>query len=330
MSARGFAERRPVSREAVPPTDELLLLAEQALAINPQTVTTAFARVFFETNFQPMRLAGSKGFVTAYFEPVVEASREKTDEYSYPLYQRPEDLVKIDKENPPKGVTPGQEYARKTGNGYTDFYNRSQIDKGALKDRNLELFWLKSAIDGFYIHIQGSARLALTDGSSTRVSFAGKTGHPYTSIGKVLVERGVFSVEQANMKNIREWLESDGERAMELLHRNRSFIFFTEVKGHDPDFGPIAAAGVQLMPGRSLAVDKSIHAYGTPIWLATENPLPTHSAPFQRLMIAQDTGSAIVGPQRGDIFVGSGDEAGLVAGAVRHDTDFVVLNARKP
>ncbi|MDJ0614335.1 MAG: MltA domain-containing protein [Rhizobiaceae bacterium] len=325
MSAKGFADKVPISRLAVQPTPELLKAAEKALALNVQTISNSEAREFFEEHFQPIQRPGRKGFVTAYFEPEVDASRVQTREFPYPLYKRPADLVKIDKTDPPSGVTAGLEYARKTESGFTDFYNRGEIDNGALAGRGLELFWLRSAIEGFYIHVQGSARLLFQDGSSARVSYAGKTGHPYTSIGKELVAQGTFDVDQANMTNIRAWLEEDLPRAMEMLHRNQSFIFFTELKGHDPDFGPIAAAGVQLTPGRSLAVDKSIHAYGTPVWLGTQNPLPSDTKPFQRLMIAQDTGSAIVGPQRGDIFIGSGDEAGMVAGAVRHDTDFFVL-----
>lgn len=328
MSAKGFAQKVPVSREAAKPSAELLYAAKQSLTTEFENPGKEIARRFFEDHFQPLRYKRDSGFVTAYFEPEVEASRTRTSEFTYPLYSRPEDLVKIDKNNPPNGVSPGLEYARKTGRGFSDFHDRGAIDNGALKGRGLELFWLKSAIEGFYIHVQGSARLSLTDGTSARVSYAGKTGHPYTSIGKELVAQGVFTVEQANMTNIREWLEADLERAMELLHRNRSFIFFTEVEQHDPDFGPIAAAGVQLTPGRSLAVDKTVHAYGTPVWLATRDPLPSDTTRFRRLMVAQDTGSAIVGPQRGDIFIGSGHEAGMIAGAVRHETDFIILSAR--
>ncbi len=325
MSAKGFADNVPISRLAVQPSSELLTVAEKALTIDMGSIGKEGARDFFEANFQPMKFERNSGFVTAYFEPEVEASRTKTAEFPYPLYRRPHDLVKIDKENPPEGVTPGLEYARETDDGFVDFYNRGEIDNGALADRGLELFWLKSAIEGFYIHVQGSARLSFEDGTAARVSYAGKTGHPYTSIGKELVAQGTFEVEQATMTTIRAWLEEDMPRAMEMLHRNNSFIFFTQVKGHDPEFGPIAAAGVQLTPGRSLAVDKSVHAYGTPVWLSTEKPLPSDTNPFKRLMIAQDTGSAIVGPQRGDIFIGSGDEAGMIAGAVRHDTEFVIL-----
>ncbi|MEL7429423.1 MAG: MltA domain-containing protein [Pseudomonadota bacterium] len=328
MSARGFAENAHVSREAVPPSPQLLAVAQKALRLDPSALDRETARKFFEENFKAVRKGEKSGFVTAYFEPEVEASRTKTSRFPYPLYGRPADLVKIDKENPPAGVTPGQEFARKTATGHSDFPDRGSIDKGALSGQGLELFWLKSAVEGFYIHVQGSARLSFDDGTNTRVSYAGKSGHPYTSIGKELVAQGTFTVDEANMKNMREWLDADEARALELLHRNRSFIFFTEVKGHNPDFGPVAAAGVQLTPGRSLAVDKSIHAYGTPVWLDTCEPLPGQSSRFRRLMMAQDTGSAIVGPERGDIFMGSGDEAGLVAGAVRHHTDFVILIPR--
>lgn len=328
MSAKALAERSFVSRVAVNPSQTLLDVAKKSLELDIANISRLKARKFFEQNFEPFTYKQEKGFVTAYFEPEVEASRVRTEEFSYPLYRRPDDLVKLDPDNKPKNLDPSLEWARQTGDGLIEFYDRGQIDNGALKDRGLELFWLKSVIEGFYIHIQGSARMLFRDGTSARVSYAGKTGHPYTSIGKLLVKRGVMEVEEANMVNIRTWLEEDLKRGTELLHNNRSFIFFSELQGHDPDFGPIAAAGVQLTAGRSLAVDKSKHAYGTPIWLATDEPLPGQSQTYQRLMIAQDTGSAILGEQRGDIFIGSGKEAGTLAGSVRHDTDFIVLNPK--
>ena len=329
MSARAIADGRPVSREATKPGAALVAVAKKALELQTANLGNSGSREFFEHYFQPMSVPNRDGFVTAYFEPEVSASRLRTDKYSYPLLGRPKDLVKLKVGHNQEGLSGDLEYARKTSSGLVEFYDREQIDKGALANRGLELFWVTSAIEAFYIHVQGSARLSLTDGTSARVSFAGKTGHPYTSIGKVLVQRGVFTVEEANMKNMRKWLEADIDRAMELLHQNRSYIFFAEVEGHEPGFGPIAAAGVQLTPGRSIAIDKSVHAYGTPIWIGTENPLPFDKKPFRRLMIAQDTGSAIVGPQRGDLFIGSGSEAGEIAGSVRHDTQFVILRARE-
>lgn len=328
MSAKAFAERSFVSRIAVNPSEQLREIASRALQLDIASISRDDARKFFETHFDPYTYRQKKGFVTAYFEPEVEASREETEEFPYPLYRRPHDLVKLDPDNKPENLDPSLEWAMKNGDDYKEFFDRGQIDSGALQERGLELFWLRSVVEGFYIHIQGSARLLFRDGTSARVSYAGKTGHPYTSIGKLLVKREIMPLENANMVNIRAWLEEDLERGKKLLHENRSFIFFTELEGHDPDFGPIAAAGVQLTAGRSLAVDKSVHAYGTPVWLSTDEPLPGQSQVYQRLMIAQDTGSAIVGEQRGDIFIGSGKEAGVLAGSVRHDTDFMVLNPK--
>jgi len=325
MSAKALAEKSFVSRIGVPPSEALLKVAEKALALDMNNISSLKARKFFETNFTPYNHKDNNGFVTAYFEPEVAASRVKSDKFPYPLLARPHDLLRLNDENRPKDFDPDLQYARETEDGLVEFYDRPQIDKGALADRGLELFWLKSDVEGFYIHVQGSARLLLDDGTSARVSFAGKSGHVYSSIGKIMVKRGIIALEDANMVNIRNWLEADPERGTAMLHENRSFIFFAELKGHDPDFGPIAAAGVQLTPGRSLAVDKSEHAYGTPVWLSTHKPLPSDTKPYQRLMIAQDTGSAIVGSQRGDIFIGSGKEAGILAGSVRHDTDFITL-----
>ena len=329
MSARAYVERSFVSRVAIGPSEKLLEVLKSALNLDMKRLTLAEARLFFERNFQPKAHSTQKdGFVTAYFEPTVEASRVKTEVFSYPIYRKPDDLVRLDDTAPyPEGLAPGLQYARKTTNGLTEYFDRKQIDHGALADQGLELFWVKSVVEAFYIHVQGSARLLLNDGSSARISFAGKSGHPYTSIGKLLVERGVFTPQTANMDNLRNWLEQDNARALEVLHHNRSYIFFAEIKGHHPDFGPIAAAGVQLTPGRSLAIDKSVHSYGTPIWIDTKQAMPHSDKPFTRLMIAQDTGSAIVGPQRGDIFIGSGPEAGMIAGSVRHETKFVMFEA---
>ena len=325
VSARAIVSSKAESRVAVRPSKDLVNLARKALDLDIAALSGAKARAFFEKHFLPHELKGELGFVTAYFEPEVEASRTKSSEFPAPLYKRPDDVVKLTDDIRPANLDPDLEYARQTADGLVEYYDRDAIRKGVLDGQGLELFWLKSRIEAFYIHVQGSARLKFQDGTTTRVSYAGKTGHPYTSIARVLVRRGDMTVEQANMQTIRAWLEADTDRADELLKYNRSFIFFSEVTDSDPQFGPRAAAGVQLTPGRSLAIDRTVHPYGTPIWLATEKPLPHSSRPFRRLMIAQDTGSAIVGPQRGDIFLGSGDEAGLVAGSVRHTTRFLAF-----
>lgn len=328
VSARGFANRSFVSRKGVSADAGLLEIANRALSLDNKVLGGSAARKFFEDNFDPWEYSARKGFVTAYFEPEVEASRQRSHDFPYPLYAKPPDLVRLPEGTRAGNLDPSLEWARRTVDGFEEFPDRHAIDAGALAGLGLELFWVRSAVEAFYIHVQGSARLLLDDGTSVRISYAGKSGHPYTSIGRKLVTRGVMTVDEANMVNIRQWLEADMDRALALLHENRSYIFFAELENHDPAFGPVAAAGVQLTPGRSLAVDKSWHAYGTPVWLSTEIPLPSQEKPWRRLMIAQDTGSAIVGPERGDIFLGSGKEAGILAGSVRHRTRFVVFRPK--
>ncbi len=196
---------------------------------------------------------------------------------------------------------------------------------GALAGERLELVWLKDAVDAFFIHVQGAARVALPDGTTMRVTYAAKSGHPYTSIGRVLVERGALTRETATMQGIRAWLGAHPGEAAAVMAANRSFIYFREAEVVDRSLGPVAAAKVPLTAGRSLAVDRLIHAFHTPIWVETMLP---SGGTFRRLTIAQDTGSAIVGPARGDIFFGSGDAAGEIAGSMRGGGRFVVLMPR--
>jgi membrane-bound lytic murein transglycosylase A len=180
-------------------------------------------------------------------------------------------------------------------------------------------------VDAFFIHIQGSARLALPDGRRMRVTYAAKTGHPFTAIGRILVEAGELSLAEATMDGIRGWLAERPERVRALLDRNRSFIFFREAAVEDERLGPVAAAKVPLTPMASIAVDRELHTFGTPFFIDAPTLGEIGGEPFRRLLVAQDTGSAIVGPARADIFVGSGASAGSVAGRVRHPGDFFAL-----
>lgn len=283
------------------------------------------ARAFFETWFEPARVVpdAGTGFVTGYFEPVLEASPVRTPRFSYPLYHRPNDLARIDDASRPHGMDAGFMFARKTMHGYSEYADREAIEAGALANRGLELAWIESPVDGFFVHIQGSARLLINDGAVWRISYAAKSGHPFSPIGAWLIENGHLRRQDVTMLSIRDWLNADPDRARQLMNRNRSFIFFQRTTQDDPSLGPVAAASVPLTPGRSLAVDHRLHTFGTPIHVATRQPVC--GASFQRLMVAQDTGSAIVGPARGDLFLGSGEDAGAVAGAVKHVADFHVL-----
>ncbi len=287
------------------------------------------AKAFFESWFTPYKivpqLEGQHGFVTGYFEPEVSASPVKTEKFKYPILKRPDDLVAIEDHERPASMDPSFFFAKNTNGKLSEYPDRKSIETGILDGQNLELFWFENRIDIFFIHIQGSARLILPDNSVKRISYAGKTGHPFTAIGKILIDRGALTLENVTMQSIRAWLENNPSDAGELMWRNRSFIFFQEIDHPNPDLGPIAAAGVALTPGRSLAIDHRLQTFGTPIWVSTQTPIPGSSAPFQRLMIAQDTGSAIVGPARGDLYIGSGFEAGQIAGGVKNPAEFTVL-----
>jgi membrane-bound lytic murein transglycosylase A len=286
------------------------------------------ARSFFELEFAPYEVvrAGGDGFFTGYYEPIVRGSRVPTADFRVPLYAVPDDLVAVDPDRTDPALDPSYRFARRTEAGLAAYADRAAIDAGHLQGRGLELVYLADPIDAFFVHVQGAARIELEDGRTMRVTYAAKTGHPYTSIGAVLVKAGALSLAEATMPGIRSWLRLHPEEAAGVMAKNRSFIFFREAPVADPALGPIAAAKVPLTPGRSLAVDRLLHSFHMPVFVETTLP---DGSPFTRLLIAQDTGSAIVGPARGDIFFGSGDAAGEVAGAMRAPGRFVVLVPRE-
>jgi membrane-bound lytic murein transglycosylase A len=189
----------------------------------------------------------------------------------------------------------------------------------------LELVWLEDHVEVFFIHIQGSAKIKLPDGSSMRIGFAGKNGHSYTSIGKHIVAKRLMKKSEISLENVKAWLRADKSRGMEVMWANRSFIFFREMGQLDEHDGPIGAHGVPLAAGRSLAVDRRYHQLGLPIWVSSRHLVTESGRSFARLMVAQDVGSAIKGAERGDIYWGSGDKAGQIAGDTHHAGQFVVL-----
>jgi len=287
----------------------------------PPDPTLDAARAFFEAEFVPFEVAAGAGFFTGYYEPEVAGSMTPTAEFTVPLHRPPEDLVEIAPGEAPH-LDPSFRFARRTPNGLAEHPDRAAIMAGALAGRYLELVYLKDPVDAFFIHVQGAARVALPDGRSMRLTYAAKSGHPYTPIGRVLVERGALTGDAVTMQAIRAWLTAHPAEAAGVMAKNRSYIFFREAPVADANLGPIAAAKVPLSAGRSLAVDRRQHTFHSPIWIETVLP---DGGPYHRLTIAQDTGSAIVGPARGDIFFGSGEAAGEIAGAMRANGRFVVL-----
>ncbi|WP_378946400.1 murein transglycosylase A [Mesorhizobium sp. ANAO-SY3R2] len=291
-------------------------------------ISGAEARAFFERHFVPvfvMPEGRPAGLVTGFYEPEVEASPVRTDFFRVPLLSRPADLVDVDDQNRPAGLDPYLAFARQTPAGLVEYLDRPAIERGALAGQGLEIAWLADPVDAFFVHVQGAARLQMTDGSLRRVTYAAKSGQRFTGPGGILAEIGEIPLEKVTMQSIRAWFRANPERIDEILWRNRSYIFFREAEVDDPTLGPIAAAKVPLTPGRSVAVDRLLHTFGTPFFIAAPSLTAFGGQPFARLMIAQDTGSAITGPARGDLFAGSGFEAGEIAGVVRNDADFFAL-----
>ncbi|WP_461192866.1 murein transglycosylase A [Bradyrhizobium sp. UFLA06-06] len=291
------------------------------------------AKDFFEQNFVPLRisrLGEDAGFVTGYYEPVLDGSRTQTDVYNVPVYRRPSNLFVRGKTQNSVGLPNGGAVYRKIGRRkLVPYYDRGQIEDGAIAGRGLEICWLKSQTDLLFAQIQGSARIKLEDGSTLRINYDAHNGYLYTPVGRVLIDRGIIPKDQMSMQKIREWMEQNPDGANDLRRQNRSYVFFREVPLSDKDEA-VGAQGVPLTPGRSIAVDKALHVYGTPFFIAGELPIESEQSktPFHRLMIAQDTGSAIVGPARADLYFGAGADAGKVSGRLRHNMQFVMLVPR--
>lgn len=323
QSAQRMVEHPPKTRAIGADGLDLAQIGKLALAANVPSIGQA--RSFFETHFTPHRIGG-EGLLTGFFEPVVEASHHRSDEFVHPLFARPDWLMDVDDTNRPAHWSPDIRYGRMTSSGITEAPDRAAVMDGALDGQGLEMVWLRDSVDAFFIHVQGAARLAMVDGATKRVTYAAKSGHAYTSIAKLLCARDNIDPASMSADILLEWMRANPADADSLLRQNRSFIFFAfSDDAHDPGLGQVAAAKVQLTPGRSMAVDRLLHTFHTPIFIHSRKPLPGDSKPLARLMVAQDTGSAITGAVRGDIFTGSGDEAGLVAGRVRHPLAMTVL-----
>jgi membrane-bound lytic murein transglycosylase A len=294
-------------RAARPVYGGLFHVCQRAVAAGP--LNREQARRFFEDNFKPVRIApagATDGFFTGYYETEVEGSRFPSDTYRVPLYRIPAKFAGRSKVFPQ--------------------FDRTQIEDGALAGRGLEICWVKDPIDAFFAQIQGSTRVRLDTGGLLRLNYIASNGLPYTPVGRFLIDRGIIAREDMSMDRIRAWMEANPAEAKDLRRKNRSFVFFTETP-LDADDECIGAQGVPLTAMRSLAVDKKIHVYGTPIWIDAQLPIQSEKPEtvFRHLMVAQDTGSAIVGPARADIYFGHGEEISHIAGRIKQHGQFVML-----
>src|SRR4249919_1933276 len=308
-SCRAILNANKVMRSARPMLGGLFKACERAVGAGQ--LDREQARAFFEDNFKPVRVMPGgqpEGFFTGYYETEVEGSRFPSDEYTVPIYAAPAEIVR-----------------RKKSTVFSDL-DRTRIEDGALAGKDLEICYVKSPIDVFFAQIQGSTRVKLDNGKLLRLNYIASNGMPYTPVGKFLIDRGIVSKEEMSMDKIRDYMEANPEDGKALRRKNRSFVFFQETAlgAHDECIG---AQGVPLTPGRSLAVDKHIHVYGTPVWIEAELPIDSEKpeTKFRRLLFAQDTGSAIVGPARADIYFGHGEEVGHIAGRIKQNGQFVML-----
>jgi len=286
----------------------------------------AAARAFLERRFVPAAVSGrdgSEGLITGYFEPELRGARKRQGPFNVPMHVRPPELVAVDLGRFDADLKGKRIAGRVVQGRLVPFHNRAQIERGALRGRQLELVWVDDAADAFFLHIQGSGRIRLRDGTVLRVGYAGTNGHPYTAIGRELIARGAIPRERMSMQEIRKWMRANPADGAKLMRTNESYVFFRELT----EAGPIGAQGVALTPERSIAVDRNILPLGLPVWIDTTLPTEPASA-YRRLMIAQDTGGAIRGAVRADIFWGAGARAAELAGKMKSPGRYWFLRPR--
>lgn len=300
-------------------------------AAQPLTVANpAQARAFFEAYFTPYRivrvdsprLGSDTGLVTGYYEPLLRGSRKVSSTFATALYAPPDDMLSIELGDVFPELKGKRVRGRLQGKKVVPYFDRAALQNhAALKGK--ELVWVDSAVDAFFLEVQGSGRVQLTDGSTIRLAYADQNGHPYRSIGRYLVDRGELTLEESSGPAIRSWLQTHPARLHEVLNANPGVVFFREERIDDPLQGPKGSLGVPLTAGRSVAVDPTFVPLGAPLFLSTTAPVS--ATPLQRLVMAQDTGGAIRGPVRADLFWGFGAGAGEAAGLMKQQGQLWLL-----
>ncbi len=288
----------------------------------------ATVRQFFETRFRPFRVTDrgeTEGLFTGYYEPLLRGSRTPDARFRHPLYRRPPELVTVELGSFVPELDGKRIAGRLEGGRLRPFPDRAAIERGALAGRGLELVWVDDPVALFFLHIQGSGQIQLPDGRRLRVGYDGWNGREYYPIGRALIERGEIPRERMSLFAIRDWLRAHPGEARALMDLNPSYVFFRELEDLAEADGPPGSMGVPLTPGRSLAVDRRFLPLGSPLWLDTTVPTPEGEIPLRRLMVAQDTGGAIKGPVRGDVFWGAGDLAEYLAGHMKQRGRLYIL-----
>lgn len=327
-SAARIVAAEPEQRPALPTTPGLAAAARAALDGGLS------GAAFFRRWFQPWRLPG-EGFVTAYYEPEVAARRAPEPGFETPALSRPSDLVTLN--DAPLSLPTGETLtsARRRADGSLAPYpTRAAIENEGAATGATPLAFLADPVELFLVQVQGSARLVFANGETAALTYDGRNGWPYTSVGRLMIERGLVAPGEMSLERLKAELRAlgagPGQPGRSLMQENHSYVFFRFDDSADRRRGPIGGAGCALTPLRSIAVDRSIWCYGLPFWIASRVPWEGEAeTDFARLMIAQDTGSAIVGTARADLFFGAGARAGTLAGRVRHGAAFTVLLPRE-
>ena len=280
---------------------------------------------FFRENFDPFRVINSDesvtGLVTGYYEPLLRGSRQRTTEYKYPVYAAPQDLITVDLSEVYPDLKFRRLRGRIVGNKLVPYMDRREISSDATPLKGLEIAFVDNAVELFFLEIQGSGQIQLPDGSRLRVGYAEQNGHPFRSLGGLLIRRGEIKPERASMQGIKEWARRHPAKVQQFMNANPSFVFFKELPGDL--IGPIGTLGVPLTAGRSIAVDPRVIPLGVPVYLSTT--FPNTRQELNRLMVAQDTGGAINGAVRADFYWGFGDEAGAMAGRMKQQGRMWIL-----
>ncbi len=306
----------------LPLCDPLLAVSEHGGADRSEQI-----REILREHAVPLQVLNNtreEGLFTGYYEPTLQGSRRRSDRFKYPLYRHPGDIIGVDLGAFHEDLAGRRVSGRLQGKSLEPYFDRAAIETGALSRRGLELVWVDDAVDSFFLHIQGSGRVELAGGGIARVGYAGQNGHPYYAIGRELVVRDGVDPKDVSMQSIRAWLDEHPDVADEVMNTNASYVFFRELRGE----GPLGSQSVPLEPGRSLAVDRRHHPLGAPIWLDVAAPTADPAEGDQtlrRLVVAQDTGGAIRGPVRGDVFWGGGADAAEIAGRMKHSGRMWVL-----
>lgn len=295
-----------------------------AMAIDQ--ISESAAREFFQTWFTPLEFNDNKpvrGLFTGYYMASLHGSRTKTKEYNVPIYGMPSNLISVNLSLFDPTLKNRRFVGYVKGDQLLPYHTRAEINKGAIAKKAPVLVWVNSHVDRLFLEIQGSGTVELNDGTQMYLGYAGENGAPYTAIAKVLIDKGVMTRDNASMQHIKRYLEAHPEEMQTVLNQNKSFVFFRNLKN---DFA-LGAQGVALTPGYSLAIDRKWIPLGAPLWLTTTRPdlIPDKEKTLQRLMIAQDTGGAIKGVVRGDVYWGSGETATFIAGHMKNPGHYWVL-----